>query len=85
MQAIDVVCFNIIVGGSILIIETVFAGSNKMTAFMWVSLLNVLLSSRTILSFKISQCTTLYTYISSAIANSLIHRNKRSRELRRCF
>lgn len=29
MQAIDVVCFLIIVGGSILIIEIVFAGSNE--------------------------------------------------------
>ena len=32
MQAIDVVCFiiHVIVGGSIAIIETVFAGSNEM-------------------------------------------------------
>lgn len=30
MQPIDVVCFIIIVGGSILIIEIVFTGSNEM-------------------------------------------------------
>ena len=38
MQAIDIVCFiiHVIVGGSIVITETVFAGSNEMNRYIQV-------------------------------------------------
>lgn len=51
MQAIDVVCFLIIVGGSILIIEIVFAGSNE-KSYIHVGFPSVLLSSRAIFVFE---------------------------------
>lgn len=73
MQAIDVVCFimHVIVGGNIVIIETVFAGSNEMN-YIQVGFPSKCASFVTPSKFIFS---TLALYKVVHITTSLIHRS----------
>ena len=74
MQAIDVVCFiiHVIVGGSIVITETVFAGSNEMNRYIQVGFpfkyASLVAPNKLIFSY-------FAVYKVVHITSSLIHRN----------